>query len=112
MKKPDVLPDIETLQKQGRKYVKAVRQWYKEHPDRCPTTGQIPPIEIIFLLGKVHKHIDEEDTEYHDGILKTLNAKIMTYGDLITQTRQTYNDYIQCQKESQRLLDIVKDFEE
>lgn len=107
MKKPDIRPPIEILQKQGRKYVKAVRQWYRDHPDRCPTQGQIPTIEIIFLLGKVHKPVDEEDQAYHDDILKALSAKIMTYGDLITQTRQTYSDYIQCQSESQRLKNII-----
>lgn len=107
MKKPDVIPTVEKLQQQGRKYVKAVRQWYKDHPDRCPVKNQIPQIEIIFLLGKNHKHLDEDDREYHEDILKALNAKIMTYGDLITQTRQTYSDYIDCQKESQRLKDII-----
>ena len=107
MKKPDIIPSIEKLQQQGRKYVKAVRQWYKDHPDRCPIKDQTPQIEIIFLLGKNHKHLDEDDREYHQNILKALNAKIMTYGDLITQTRQTYSDYIDCQKESQRLKDII-----
>ncbi|EKF9635386.1 ATP-binding protein, partial [Vibrio cholerae] len=98
MKKPDVYPPINQLQEQGSKYVKAVRQWYKDHPDRCPVKNQIPQIEIIFLLGKNHKHLDEYDREYHENILKALNAKIMTYGDLIIQTRQAYSEYIECQK--------------
>jgi len=108
MKKPDVIPSIETLQAQGRKYVKAVKQWYREHPNSCPVSGQIPNIEIIFLLGDTHNVNDEEDREYIENILKALNAKIMTYGDLITQTKQTYSDYIRCQSESQRLKNIIE----
>ncbi|WP_421253338.1 ATP-binding protein [Aeromonas jandaei] len=93
LKRPKVKTDIMTLVQQGRKYKRATEQWYKENPNSCPVKHNIPPIEVIFLLGSVPT--DSDDIEFVLQQLKSINGTIMTYKDLIAQSEQAYFEYLQ-----------------
>ncbi|HHQ4752266.1 TPA: hypothetical protein ACSP4D_001301, partial [Aeromonas veronii] len=92
MKRPAVRVDIMDLFTQGEKYVAATEQWYRNNPSSCPTHGVIPPMEVIFLLGK--NDFPNRRKETVDGLLETIRAKVMTYTDLIMQSKQAYSDYL------------------
>ncbi|WP_260847914.1 BbrUII/HgiDII family restriction enzyme [Shewanella algae] len=107
MKRPMVKTSLEDLVAQGRKYQLAVKQWYHDNPASCPSPDQIPNIEIIFLLGKAPKVPPFEGDNFNQKQLESINARIMTYTDLITQSNQAYNDYINSKTESDRIKNII-----
>jgi hypothetical protein len=107
MKRPKIIPQNDMLVAQGRKYQIAVKQWYHNNPASCPVHGKIPEIEIIFLLGKVPAKAPFDGDNYNEEQLKTINARIMTYKDLITQSNQAYNEYINSKTESDRIKNII-----
>lgn len=107
MKRPKVIPTIETLVAQGRKYELAVKQWYHNNPASCPIHGKIPDIEVVFLLGKVPPIPPFSGDDYNEKQLESINARIMTYTDLITQSKQAYNEYINTRSESDRIKSII-----
>ncbi|WP_421210680.1 ATP-binding protein [Aeromonas enteropelogenes] len=93
MKRPSIKVDIMDLFMQGEKYVSATQKWYENHPAKCSVPGVAPPIEVIFLLGR--NEFPNKRKEVVDGLLDTINAKIMTYRDLIMQSKQAYAEYLQ-----------------
>ncbi|MBW3530354.1 ATP-binding protein [Shewanella sp. NKUCC06_TVS] len=107
MKRPKVKPSIEELVVQGRKYLVAVKQWYHNNPASCPMNGKIPDIEVIFLLGKAPSLPPFEGDDYNAKQLESIHARIMTYTDLITQSKQAYNEYVASRSESDRIKNII-----
>lgn len=103
MKRPKVLPDILALVGQGRKYVVATEQWFKKNPNSCPG-GKIPPIDVIFLVGKGY---DMNDGNYTRSQLHSINAKVLTYSDLIIQSKQAYSEYQNKKNDAARIMKIV-----
>ena len=78
--------------------------------------GRAPLIEVYFIIGakgydKILQDIDFTygflNSNYVDKQLESINGKIYTYNDLITQSRQMYSDYLNNQKEVERIKDII-----
>ncbi|MBP0998026.1 ATP-binding protein [Serratia fonticola] len=105
MKRPKIFPKIMDLVAQGRKYVEATQQWYLNNPLSCPG-GKVPHIEVILLVGKGYQDIDQG---FLTGQLSSINGKILTYSDLITQSQQSYKEYQDKKKEAARINEIVDD---
>ena len=115
MKRPDVKTSIDDLVAQGKKYIKATQQWYKKNPNQM-VNGRPPLIEVYFIIGakgyeKVLEDIDFSNdfinSNYVDKQRESIHGKIYTYNDLITQSRQMYSDYLNSQKEVERIKDII-----
>lgn len=105
MKRPKVFPKLMELVAQGRKYVEATQQWYLNNPKCCPG-GRVPHIEVIFLVGKGYQDTDQI---FLNGQLSSINGKILTYSDLITQSEQSYKEYQDKKTEAARINDIIND---
>lgn len=105
MKRPNVKPDIFELVAQARKYVLATHEWYKGNPSNL-LNGQLPFIEVILLVGR---NYHDEGQAFLAGQMQSINGTIMTYQDLITQSKQAYQEYKNKKKESLRIQQIIDD---
>lgn len=105
MKRPKVKPDIMKLVEQGNKYRLATHQWYQNHPKSC--VNNLPPqIDIIFLLGSNYD-MTGFDNQFITSQLHSINAKVLTYDDLITQSYQSYQEYLERRSEAANLSKLV-----
>lgn len=104
MKRPKVHPDISLLVDQGRKYVLATTQWFNNNPKSCPG-GKIPHIDVIFLLGAGYEGGEQH---YVNMQLLSINAKVLTYSDLIIQSKQAYSEYQDKKNDAARIMRIVE----
>ncbi|EOY6909952.1 ATP-binding protein [Proteus mirabilis] len=105
MKRPNVKPNIMDLVAQARKYVVATEQWYKNNP-KSMINNNPPFIEVILLVGKNYY---DEGQDFLSSLLKSINGTIMTYADLIAQSKQSYQEYKNKKKESIRIQKIIDD---
>lgn len=105
MKRPNVKPNIMDLVAQARKYVLATEQWYKNNPKNMINDNP-PFIEVILLVGKNYY---DEGQDFLSSLLKSINGTIMTYADLIAQSKQSYQEYKNKKKESIRIQKIIDD---
>ncbi|HGN0867768.1 TPA: ATP-binding protein [Providencia alcalifaciens] len=105
MKRPNVKPDIFDLVAQARKYVLATQEWYKGNPANL-INGNLPFIEVILLVGRSYH---DEGQDFLNGQMKSINGTIMTYQDLITQSKQAYQEYKNKKQESLRIQRIIDD---
>lgn len=103
MKRPNVLPDIFKLVEQGSKYVSATTQWFINNPKSCPG-GKIPHIDVIFLLGKGYT---DSNQRLIDGQLQSISGRVLTYSDLIIQSKQAYSEYQAKKDDAARIMQIV-----
>lgn len=78
--------------------------------------GKAPKIEVYFIIGAKGQEKVSEDIEYNNTFmgmdyvgnqLRSINGRIFTYNDLITQSRQVYSEYLNSQKEVERIKDLV-----
>ncbi|HEP0305516.1 TPA: ATP-binding protein [Providencia rettgeri] len=104
MKRPSVSLDIMELVGQGRKYMDAMTQWFINNPNSCHN-GNIPNIEIIFLLGKGYK--DSHNHHFIISQLASINGKVLTYSDLIIQSKQAYAEYQKRKNEAEKIKTII-----
>lgn len=104
MKRPKVYPDIQTLVYQGKKYRDAMTQWFINNPKSCPS-GNIPNIEIVFLLGK--GYTDNIDHHFIMAQLSSINSKVLTYSDLIIQSKQAYAEYQNKKNDAENIKKII-----
>jgi hypothetical protein len=107
MKRPAIRTDIAVLVEQGEKYVRATEKWYKNSPQSCPVYGQIPPIEVIFLLGK--NEFPNRSERFIQGQLESIGAKILTYTDLITQSKQAYSEYLHGREQISKFRQLIEE---
>ncbi|MGY3931152.1 High temperature protein G [Aeromonas encheleia] len=107
MKRPGVKVDIPALVEQGDKYVRATEQWYKNSPKSCPSYGVVPPIDVIFLLGK--NEFPNRSEKYIQGQLESIGAKIFTYTDLITQSKQAYSEYLHGREDMSKFRKLIEE---
>ncbi|HDR1140491.1 TPA: DUF4263 domain-containing protein, partial [Pasteurella multocida] len=112
MKRPDVRTPLNELIDQGRKYLKATNKWYSDNPNQM-IDGRIPTIEVYFIIGtKGKEKLNDENQylgpNYMEDQLKSIRSRIFTYGDLITQSRQAYSDYLNSQKEIERIRELIE----
>ncbi|MCA3995625.1 BbrUII/HgiDII family restriction enzyme [Serratia marcescens] len=103
MKRPKVYPDIHALVSQGRKYVIATEQWFRNNPNSCPG-GKIPSIDVVFLVGKGYDGVSDNFVRSQ---LQSINAKVLTYSDLIIQSKQAYAEYQNKKDDAARIMQIV-----
>ncbi len=101
MKRPKVHTDLMKLVAQGRKYVEATEQWYKNNPN-----SNLLNIEVIFLVGKVPKDFNPKN-DYTRGQLMSISGKILTYSNLITQSQQAYQEYHDQSKEAAKIINLI-----
>ena len=115
MKRPNVRTSFDDLIAQGKKYIKATHQWYIKNPNQM-IDGKAPKIEVYFIIGAKGQEKVSEDIEYNNTFmgmdyvgnqLRSINGRIFTYNDLITQSRQVYSEYLNSQKEVERIKDLV-----
>ncbi|AEC16239.1 ATP-binding protein [Gallibacterium anatis] len=115
MKRPDVKTEFNKLVEQGTKYIKAATKWYINNPAQM-IDGKPPKIEVYFIIGAKGKtKIDEEiqsfgqyiGPNYIEDQLRSIGGKVFTYSDLITQSRQVYSDYLNSQKDVERIKNLV-----
>jgi hypothetical protein len=63
-----------------------------------------PDIEVICILGRKPPGKDKENRE----MLRAINAKYITYDTLIQQTRDSYRDFIDKNKELERIQKMIE----
>ncbi|MFN2454864.1 MAG: hypothetical protein ABR577_11655 [Pyrinomonadaceae bacterium] len=100
LKKYKVKVDNLKLVQQVRKYRDGLLKCLKTKYPNDPRN-----IEIICILGSPPLPVDQD--EDNRKVLNTYNARYLTYDTLIKQTTNSYRDYLDKQKEVQRILDLV-----
>ncbi|MBF0752135.1 MULTISPECIES: ATP-binding protein [unclassified Pasteurella] len=105
MKRPLVKTDIFGLAQQGAKYRSATQEWYRNNQG----LDEISSIEIYFLIGSQSKDRIYKTAEKNviDGQLQSINAKILTYDELITKANQAYNTYLTSRSEVRRIKELI-----
>lgn len=101
LKKYDVSVDLSDLFRQLAKYRSALEKCLTE---KFPTEHQ--NIELIAILGKPPTGPAATPERIVD-VLETLNARYITYDDLIADTIRSYQDYLDADKEVSRISDIL-----
>lgn len=95
LKRPGLYVPAKKLEEQGRKYVEAVSQWYREHPDAAGRNGSIPLIDVYFLVDRAPDLNPMEARAWEAYALKML-----TYKGLIANARLAYASYLNIHKET------------
>lgn len=99
LKKPSVKKDIMELVQQGRKYkttlVKCLKAAGENHDD----------IKIVFILGEALDDILDRD--FIQAQLLSINARVVTYGEIIIKARSSYSEFIEKSKEKDRIRAVV-----
>lgn len=105
MKRPLVKTDIFALTSQGAKYRAATKEWYRANQ----AIDDLTSIEIYFLVGKESKNKIYQSSEKTviEGQLSSINAKILTYDELITKSNQAYAQYLANQSKIEKIRQIV-----
>ena len=102
LKKYDATVKASSLIGQVQKYKTALLKCLKK-----VYVNQIPPYEIICILGCIPSPAD--DDESNQKALAVHNARYITYDNLIKNTLDAYNSYLEKEKEVQRIRTLVKD---
>lgn len=105
MKRPLVKTNIFGLVSQGAKYRTATQEWYRSNQ----SINDLTAIEIYFLVGKESKNRIYASTEKSviEGQLASINAKILTYDELITKSNQAYAEYLASRSEINKLKQVI-----
>lgn len=107
LKRPGLYVNAAKLEAQGRRYVEAVEQWYREHPDAAKLNGRMPPIDVFFLV-ETAPSLNERESRSWDAF----NLKMLTYRGLISNARLAYQSYLTINNEVAgrlvKLLDSLK----
>jgi hypothetical protein len=102
LKKYDRKVKTEELSSQIRKYQSALRKAltkvYPNEPD--------PAIEAIFILGSKPEPADRD--KENRGILREIQARYITYDQLIRQTRESYADYLEKNRKISKIQKLVE----
>jgi hypothetical protein len=89
LKRPGLTLKMTDLEMQARKYVEAMEQYYRDHPDfLAKLGGRVPGIQI-FLLISTAPPISQKQQE----ALNAYNIKILTYKGLIESAKASYQNY-------------------
>lgn len=94
LKRPGLYVPAAKLEAQGRKYVEAVEQWYREHPDMAGLWGRLPPIDVFFLVEKAPELNERESKSW-----AAYNLNVLTYKGLIANARMSYQSYLDVHKD-------------
>lgn len=100
LKKYNVRPNIHTLLPQVDKYLSALTKCLKtQFPHESPN------VEIICVLGSPPAPI--ENDERNRNLLRELNARYVTYDQLIDESLHSYKDYLESQQEIHRIVRLI-----
>lgn len=98
LKRPGLKVKADDLEAQGRKYVRAMNQYYQEHPDLGGMNGRMPAIDVYFLVSS------KPDTDqYQEQALAAYNMRFLTYGGLIGNAKMAYQAYLDVKKSAGRI---------
>lgn len=91
-----------------------VKKYYNAMKKTLNQSGhENEPIEIICVLGKpVDNDSNPDEQDRVNNSLKSYNARIVFYNDLIENAYKSYNDYIVANKTSQSIQNIITQLEE
>jgi hypothetical protein len=93
--------DTIKLMEQVRKYQLAVKKVVEvAYPD------QPQWIETVCILG--HPPQPETEAVQNEAMLRSVSARYVTYDQLIRQTRDSYRDYIDANKEISRIRELIQ----
>jgi hypothetical protein len=106
LKKYDRVVSVYALLEQVSKYEAALRKVIMTMLPNEPT----PIIESICILGSPPQ--PREADEQNRRLLKEANARYLTYDELITQTRKSYEDYLAKEKEVSALIATIDSLDE
>ncbi|WP_439327875.1 BbrUII/HgiDII family restriction enzyme [Lonepinella sp. BR2357] len=97
--------DIYDLIKQGGKYREATKVWYQNNQNITENLG----IEVYFLVGTKTKDTiyRKADKDTINDLLKTTHATLLTYDELITQSYNSYAEYLQRKQEVKKLKELI-----
>lgn len=98
LKRYDRAVGIFELSAQVNKYISALRTCLREQYQEND-----PNIEAICIIGSAP--IDEDDS--NRDVLKSMRARYITYDVLISQTQESYAEYLEKEKELQRIERLV-----
>lgn len=102
LKKYDRTVQTEELSIQIRKYQSALRKCLaKAYPDESE-----PTIEAICILGSRPEPADRD--KENRGMLREIQARYITYDQLIRQTRESYADYLEKSAKLSRIQKLVE----
>jgi hypothetical protein len=101
LKKYDVKVSIYDLVEQVGRYSDILRT----NLARVFPAGEIPPIDIICILGD--KPTPVERDEENRKLLEVKKARYITYDELIFQTRNSYREYLDSQKKITELTSLL-----
>lgn len=94
LKRPGLYVSGKKLEEQGRRYVEAVEQWYREHPDASGLNGRLPPIDVQFLVERAPELNEREARSW-----EAYGLKVLTYKGMITNARLAYQSYLSLHRE-------------
>ena len=86
LKRPMLPVKFMALFEQADRYRKAVEAFYTDKQPGKP----VPPIDVYLVVGATPSGFDERNRRS----LAEINAKIVTYTELITDAKNAYQDYI------------------
>ncbi len=103
LKRPGLPVQTHKLEAQGRKYVEAVEQWYRDHPDACGYGGRLPPIDVYFLVERAPELNDRESKSWD-----AYNLHALSYKGLIANARSAYQAYLDVKREVGRVASVLE----
>lgn len=103
MKRPKVHPDIMNLVAQGNKYVQATTQWFSITLKIARWKYTAYRSNILVGSGYL-----QENQHFINMQLLSINGKILTYNDLIVQSKQAYAEYQDKKNDAARIMKIVE----
>lgn len=87
---------------QAMRYITAITEYLKEHPDIYSGTG-LAPVDICLLLEK-----DITQNERERRILNEAQTRIITYDGLINNAQRIYQDYINAHQQASEIDQLVQ----
>lgn len=102
LKKPGLYVAAKKLEAQGRKYVEAMEQYYREHPDFGGMQGKTPIIDVFFLVDRA-PDMDEKLTRSFE----IYNLKLLTYKGLISSAKLAYQSYLDVKNKVGRITAVL-----
>jgi hypothetical protein len=103
LKRPGLYVNAAKLEAQGRKYVEAVEQWYRNNPNAAKLNGRLPPIDVYFLVETAPDLNERESKTW-----EVYNLNVLTYRGLIGNARLAYESYLAINRDvSNRLVKLM-----
>ncbi len=103
LKRYSVKPKGMELVAQLQKYKSAITKVLEE---KFPSTNH--HVEMVCIVGR---RPDDLKPEEMDGYLRNLNARLVTYDELIGDAKRTYGDYLEAARKASDLAELLDDLD-